>query len=61
MIIRLATKNDTTAMVKLSDQKRQAYAKVQSQFWRQAKDANAQQQQYFNQLIEQNDKIILVA
>ena len=56
-----ATKADITSMVNLSYQKRRAYEKAQSQFWRYAEGAEEVQQKWFEELLGHDDHIILVA
>jgi hypothetical protein len=61
MKILAATKADITSMVNLSYQKRRAYEKAQAQFWRYADGAEEVQQKWFEELLERDDHIILVA
>ena len=56
-----ATKTDVASMVNLSYQKRRAYEKAQSQFWRYAEGAEEVQQKWFEELLGYGDHIILVA
>jgi ribosomal protein S18 acetylase RimI-like enzyme len=61
MIIRKALQKDIEAMVLLSYEKRRAYEQAQPQFWKYAEDAETIQNQYFKELLTQNDFILLVA
>ena len=56
-----ATKTDITSMVDLSYQKRRAYEKAQPQFWRYAEGAEEGQGKWFEELLEHDDYIVLVA
>lgn len=56
-----ATKTDVTSMVNLSYQKRRAYEKAQPQFWRYAEGAEEGQGKWFEELLDHDDHIILVA
>ncbi len=59
--VRLAQSEDIASMVNLSYEKRRAYEKVQPQFWRYKKGAEASQANWFQQLLNQKDYILLVA
>ena len=59
--IRPAMADDIKSMVALSKKKRLDYEKAQPQFWRHAPDAEIQQTTWFNQLLEQDDYLLLVA
>jgi hypothetical protein len=59
--INLATKPDITSMVDLSYQKRKNYEKAQPQFWKYAKNAEEIQAKWFEELLEHQDYILLVA
>ena len=59
--IRNATVLDVPFMVALSLEKRLAYEKAQPQFWRYAKGAETVQQEWFEELLNAKDHIILVA
>ncbi len=59
--IRHAKLEDIASMVNLSYEKRRAYERVQSQFWRYKKGAEASQANWFQQLLNQKDHILLVA
>ena len=59
--IKLATVLDITAMVALSEKKRQTYEIAQPQFWRQAKGANQVQLDWFQELLLDQNHILLVA
>ena len=59
--IRPAMTDDINSMVALSKKKRLDYEKAQPQFWRHAPDAEIQQTIWFNQLLEQNDHLVLIA
>lgn len=48
-------------MVNLSYQKRRAYEKAQPQFWRYAEGAEGIQHEWFEELLDHEDHIILVA
>ncbi|MGI4851532.1 MAG: hypothetical protein ACRYGR_06280 [Janthinobacterium lividum] len=56
-----ATFDDLRDMVALSYQKRHAYEKAQPQFWRYANDAENIQFDWFNELLNIEDHLILVA
>ena len=56
-----ATKTDITSMVDLSYQKRRAYEKAQPQFWRYAEGSEEVQEKWFEELLDHDDHIILVA
>ena len=56
-----ATKTDVASMVDLSYQKRRAYEKAQLQFWRYAKGAEEVQEKWFEELLDHDDHIVLVA
>jgi L-amino acid N-acyltransferase YncA len=56
-----ATRADIASMVDLSYQKRRAYEKAQPQFWRYAERAEKVQHKWFEELLEHNDYILLVA
>jgi hypothetical protein len=59
--IRHANANDISSMVELSKAKRLAYEKVQPQFWRHAEDAELQQTQWFQSLLNNPDYLLKVA
>ncbi len=61
MEIILATKNDIVSMVGLSYQKRKDYEQAQPQFWKYAEGAEESQAEWFNELLEHKDYILLVA
>ena len=60
MITRPAIASDIPAMVALSGKKRQAYEKVQPQFWKPAQEANHNQSVWFGELLAAHDHILLV-
>ena len=59
--IRFATLSDIDSMVTLSRQKRLTYEKDQPVFWRHAEQAEESQTQWFLQLLERVDHILLIA
>lgn len=59
--VRPANANDISSMVELSKEKRLAYEKVQPQFWRHAEDAELQQTQWFQSLLNNPDYLLKVA
>ncbi len=59
--INLATKTDIKSMVSLSYQKRKNYEQAQPQFWKYAENAEEIQIKWFEELLEHQDYILLVA
>lgn len=59
--IRLATIDDVSAMVALSYQKRREYEKAQPRFWKYAQGAEEAQSEWFKELLERDNYILLVA
>jgi hypothetical protein len=58
--VRMATKKDVKAMVRLSEIKHDSYQKAQPQFWRKAKNANQIQAKWFEKLLNDKNYILLV-
>lgn len=59
--VRQAVVSDVPAMVSLSHDKRRCYEKAQPQFWRHADNAEEIQTEWFKELLQKDNYIILVA
>lgn len=58
--IRDATPADVPAMVELSERKRLEYEAYQPTFWRKAADSREKQTAFFQNVLERNDRLVLV-
>lgn len=60
-MIQKAKKSDISWMVSLSHSKRESYSKIEKQFWKMAKNSDEIQTKWFEELLERQDIIALVA
>ena len=61
MSIRMATVDDVSRMVELSDRKRTEYAQYSPVFWRKAEGASEKQVPFFKAQVEKENNIVLVS
>lgn len=59
--IRPVDVTDVSAIVDLSDDKRRSYEKIQPLFWKRSEHANGHQAEWFCELINRDDHILLLA
>ncbi len=60
-MIKKAKKSDISWMVNLSHSKRESYSKIQKHFWKMAENSDEIQMKWFEELLEMQDIIALVA